>query len=45
MTATTADAEQRARMWPQITSEHRNDAGDQTKTEREIPLILLDPAS
>lgn len=45
MTATIATAEQRARMWPQIASDHRNYAGYQTKTDREIPLVLLDPAS
>lgn len=44
MTASVADAEQRARMWPQITADHRNYAGYQTKTDREIPLVLLEPA-
>jgi hypothetical protein len=31
-------------MWPLITSEHRNYAGYQKKTEREIPIVLLTPA-
>ena len=44
MLASIATAEQRARMWPQITSEHRNYAGYQKRTEREIPLVLLHPA-
>ncbi len=43
MQARVADAEQRARMWPLITAEHRNYAGYQTKTDREIPLVLLSP--
>ena len=45
MVASVATAEQRARMWPRITADHRNYAGYQTKTDREIPLVLLDPAS
>lgn len=44
MVASIATAEQRARMWPRITADHRNYAGYQTKTEREIPLVLLEPA-
>lgn len=45
MVASIATAEQRARMWPRITADHRNYAGYQTKTEREIPLVLLEPAT
>ena len=44
MTASVATAEQRARMWPKITADHKNYAGYQTKTDREIPLVLLEPA-
>ncbi len=43
MTATVATDEQRARMWPEVTSTYENYAGYQTKTDREIPLVLLDP--
>jgi deazaflavin-dependent oxidoreductase (nitroreductase family) len=43
MVAKIADAEQRARIWPVITSSHKNYAGYQRKTEREIPLVLLQP--
>ena len=43
MTARIANPEERARMWPLITSEHANYAGYQEKTEREIPLVLLEP--
>jgi deazaflavin-dependent oxidoreductase (nitroreductase family) len=41
--ARVANAEERARMWPQITSEYKNYGDYQTKTDREIPLVLLDP--
>jgi deazaflavin-dependent oxidoreductase (nitroreductase family) len=41
--ARVANPEERARMWPQIASEYKNYAGYQTKTDREIPLVLLDP--
>ena len=33
---------ERARLWPIITSRFANYAGYQEKTEREIPLVLLD---
>lgn len=39
-----ADAEQRARLWPEITRDHKNYAGYQKKTDREIPVVLLQPA-
>ena len=39
-----ATAEERARMWPQIAGKYSNYAGYQKKTEREIPLVVLDPA-
>ena len=44
MIAEIADADERARIWPIITSQHRNYAGYQRKTDREIPLVLLRPA-
>ncbi len=43
MTARIADADERARLWPLVVKDHANYAGYQTKTEREIPLVLLDP--
>jgi deazaflavin-dependent oxidoreductase (nitroreductase family) len=42
-TARVATAEERATMWPKITGAHKNYAGYQTKTQREIPLVLLTP--
>jgi deazaflavin-dependent oxidoreductase (nitroreductase family) len=44
MRARTATPEERADLWPQITSKHSNYAGYQSKTTREIPLVLLEPA-
>ena len=43
--ARVAGPEQRAQLWPQVTADHKNYAGYQTKTEREIPLVLLEPVS
>lgn len=45
MTARVASAEERARLWPLVIADHKNYAGYQTKTDREIPLVLLDPAT
>ena len=45
MRAHVADAEERARLWPLVTADHQNYAGYQKKTEREIPLVLLEPVS
>ncbi|WP_410570246.1 nitroreductase/quinone reductase family protein [Amycolatopsis sp. cmx-4-61] len=43
MRARVADAEERARLWPKITADFKNYAQYQTKTEREIPLVFLEP--
>jgi len=40
-----ATADERAEMWPQITALYRNYAGYQSKTTREIPLVLLEPVA
>jgi deazaflavin-dependent oxidoreductase (nitroreductase family) len=45
MTARVATPEERTRMWPLVTADHKNYAGYQKKTDREIPLILLEPVS
>ena len=44
MKAKVADAEERARLWPKLTADHKNYADYQTKTDREIPVVLLTPA-
>jgi deazaflavin-dependent oxidoreductase (nitroreductase family) len=43
MRARIADADERARLWPKVIADHKNYAGYQTKTSREIPLVLLEP--
>jgi deazaflavin-dependent oxidoreductase (nitroreductase family) len=43
MHARVANAEERAQMWPKITSKFKNYAGYQARTSREIPLVLLEP--
>ncbi|QWF78484.1 nitroreductase/quinone reductase family protein [Amycolatopsis sp. CA-230715] len=43
MRARVASAAERAELWPKVTAEHRNYAGYQTKTSREIPLVFLEP--
>ncbi len=44
MRARVANAQERARLWPIVIADHKNYAGYQSKTEREIPLVLLEPA-
>jgi deazaflavin-dependent oxidoreductase (nitroreductase family) len=43
MTARVATPDERARMWPEITKKYSNYAGYQTRTTREIPVVLLEP--
>lgn len=43
MTARVADSTERERLWPLVVKDHRNYAGYQKKTSREIPLVLLEP--
>ena len=43
MTARVANADERAELWPQVTAKYKTYAGYQEKTDREIPLVLLDP--
>jgi len=45
MKARVADSAERKRLWPLITTDHKNYAGYQTKTKREIPVVLLEPVS
>ncbi len=45
MRARVADAGERARLWPLVTADHKNYADYQTKTDREIPLVLLEPTA
>ncbi|WP_116049361.1 nitroreductase family deazaflavin-dependent oxidoreductase [Amycolatopsis palatopharyngis] len=43
MKARVATADERERLWPRITADYKNYADYQTKTSREIPLVLLEP--
>ncbi len=43
MTARIADEEERAELWPKIIDNNSRYAGYQSKTEREIPVVLLEP--
>lgn len=43
MRAHVATPEERADLWPRVTSAHSNYAGYQRRTEREIPLVVLEP--
>jgi deazaflavin-dependent oxidoreductase (nitroreductase family) len=44
MNARVATPEERALLWPRLTKDHKNYAGYQDKTDREIPLVLIEPA-
>lgn len=43
MRARVVSAEERGEMWALIAERHRAYAGYQTRTDREIPLVLLEP--
>jgi deazaflavin-dependent oxidoreductase (nitroreductase family) len=45
MQARIATPEEKAELWPRLTADHKNYAGYQTKTQRDIPLVLLTPTS
>ena len=45
MRARIATAEERAELWPRVTADHKNYADYQTKTDREIPVVLLEPVA
>jgi deazaflavin-dependent oxidoreductase (nitroreductase family) len=43
MRAEIAEPDERDRLWPLVTADHRNYVTYQSRTEREIPLVLLHP--
>jgi deazaflavin-dependent oxidoreductase (nitroreductase family) len=45
MVARTAGEEERAELWREIVSAHKNYGSYQRKTDREIPVVILEPAS
>ena len=44
MIARVTSPEERERLWPIVTGKYTNYAGYQNKTDREIPLVILEPA-
>jgi len=44
MVAHVADADEKATLWPEVVTAYKGYAQDQTKTERDIPLVILEPA-
>lgn len=44
MRARTATPEEKERLWPKVTSQYKGYAGYQKRTDRDIPLVILDPA-
>ena len=44
MIARVTSPEERERLWPIVTGKSANYAGYQNKTDREIPLVILEPA-
>ena len=45
MTARVASPEEKADLWPRVTKSYKGYAGYQTKTDRDIPLVILEPGS
>jgi deazaflavin-dependent oxidoreductase (nitroreductase family) len=45
MRARIADPDERARLWPQVVAKYKGYGDYQTKTDREIPLVLLEPVT
>ena len=43
MRARVVTSDERSELWPLVTTDHPNYAGYQRKTEREIPLVWLEP--
>jgi deazaflavin-dependent oxidoreductase (nitroreductase family) len=43
MTARVAGPDEKADLWPRIVADHTNYAGYQRKTERDIPVVVLEP--
>lgn len=44
MTARITEGDERTRLWEQITARYENYADYQSKTDREIPVVVLEPA-
>lgn len=45
MRARVAEGDERTRLWETLTAEHSNYAGYQRRTQRQIPVVVLEPRS
>ncbi|HKA83233.1 MAG TPA: nitroreductase family deazaflavin-dependent oxidoreductase [Acidimicrobiales bacterium] len=45
MRARVAEPDERARLWPEVVAKYKGYGNYQAKTQREIPLVLLEPVS
>lgn len=45
LVARTASAEEKAELWPRIVSAYKGYGGYQNKTERDIPVVVAEPAA
>jgi len=45
MVAHVADADEKTTLWPEVVAAYKGYAQYQTKTERDIPLVILEPAN
>ena len=43
MTARVATSEEKAELWPRVVAAHKGYASYQSKTDRDIPLVILEP--
>ena len=43
LVARTASADEKAELWPQIVSAYKGYAGYQKRTDRDIPVVILEP--
>ena len=44
MKARTATPDEKAVLWPKVTAKYKGYGGYQTKTDRDIPVVILEPA-
>ena len=44
MRARVATPDERAALWPEVTGQYKGYAGYQKRTDREIPLVIIEPA-
>jgi deazaflavin-dependent oxidoreductase (nitroreductase family) len=45
MTAHITSPDEKAQLWPRIVADHANYGGYQRKTDRDIPVVVLEPAA